>query len=249
MRDVLLSKNVIRGAIGLMTVSLLLGYGVSGVAPAFAESLDVAWEKASTRSDDGFEWTVYVEAEQTPGRPAFRVDAQLEAPPAVAARTLMASMSEEGATTSGETRKLLERTPNGALVHTFIDLPFMFADRELAVRIDHRRDAETGIHRVLWRDENENLPEPAEDVLRLASEGYWEFRPAPSGGTEAIYVSRAEVGGSLPTAVGDRLMKGQAVEAVQRLHRLIAERDTSADLVGVAAPPPSSAREVDSSAE
>jgi len=225
-------------------VSLLLVWAAAlmwAAVPALAESLDVDWRKASTRSDDGFEWTVYVEAEQTPGSPAFRVDAELEAPPAIAARTLMASMSEEGATTSGETRQLLERTPNGALVHTYIDLPFMFSDRELAVRIDHRRDAATGIHRVLWHDENENLPEPADDVLRLESEGYWEFRPAPSGGSQAIYVSRAEVGGSLPTSVGDRLMKGQAVEAVQRLHRLIAERDPSQDSINVAAPPPVSA--------
>mgnify|MGYP006147594931 CR=1 FL=1 len=221
-----------------MRVLLALALLVSHVAQAESEpatgSQEPSWELALHRADDGFQWTVYEEAQPIPGRPAFRVEARFDVPPGIAADTLMASMSEETTTTSGERRRLLERTPDGALVHTYIDLPFMFSDRELAIRIRHVADRETGIHRISWRDANEHLSPPDDGVLRLTTEGYWEFRPLAPHGTQAVYMTRAEIGGSLPKAVGDRLMRGQAVDSVKRLRRLLAERQT----MNVAAPPP-----------
>jgi len=190
----------------------------------FAEALDASWQMASSRSRDGMEWSVYVEAERMPGRPAFLIETRFDDPPFVAAATLMEEMSEPGGSTKGETRRLVERTERGALVHTFVDLPFIFSDRELAIRIHHSNDPSTGIHRIDWIDENDALPPAGAGVLRLATEGYWEFRPNGSGGTSATYFSRAEVGGSLPDAIASRLMKNQAVDSVERLHRLLAER-------------------------
>jgi hypothetical protein len=220
----------------LFALALLVSH--AGVAQAESEpatgAQEPSWELALHRADDGFEWTVYKEAQPVPGRPAFRVEARFEAAPRIAADTLMASMSEETKTTSGERRRLLERTPDGALVHTYIDLPFMFSDRELAIRIRHVADRETGIHRISWRDANEHLSPPDDGVLRLTTEGYWEFRPLAPHGTQAVYMTRAEIGGSLPKAVGDRLLRGQAVDSVKRLRRLLAERQT----MNVAAPPP-----------
>lgn len=198
------------------------------------DAVDGTWRRAADREDALLAWSVYVEREPRPGRPAFRIETRFAAPPSVAAATLMESMAEDGSTTRGERRRLLERKPNGALVHTYIDLPFMFADRELAIRVTASRDAATGIHRIEWVDANEHLPPPAVGVLRLQTKGYWEFRPDPIGGTRATYVSRAEVGGSLPLALQDRLMRGQAEDAVKRLARSIGERGT----VQVAAPPP-----------
>jgi len=219
----------------LFALALLVSH--AGVARAEFERTPGAqepiWELELRRADDGFEWTVYEEAKRIPGRPAFRVETRLEAPPGIAADTLMASMSEETKTTSGKRRKLLERTPDSALVHTYVDLPFMFSDRELAIRIRHKADRETGIHRISWRDANENLSPPEDGVLRLTTEGYWEFRPLAPNGTQAVFMTRAEIGGSLPKAVGDRLMRGQAVDSVKRLRELLAERNT----MNGAAPP------------
>jgi hypothetical protein len=207
------------------------------VAGAVATRSTPAWQLTSERETDGFAWSLYEEVDAKPGRPAFRVEADLEASPALAAETLMASLADPGpATTAGERRQLLERTTHGALVHTFIDLPFMFSDREIAIRIEHSREDETGIHRVRWRDANEVLPPPIDGVLRLGSDGFWEFHPT-AGGSHAIYVSRAEVGGSLPRALQDRLMRGQAVDSVLRLRGLVARR-LAAGKVDVAASPP-----------
>ena len=207
----------------------------SGMAHA-AEEPEIKWKTASRRSRGDVQWTVFVETQKTPGRPAFRIETSFDVVPVVAAATLMQEMVEAGvATTPGETRRVMERFDRGALVHTRIDLPFMFADREIAVRIEHTDDPRTGIHRVEWVDANDLLPPVEEGVLRLASRGYWEFRPATPGRTEATYVTRAEVGGSLPAALGDRLLKGQAVTAVERLGDLLAVRERT----HVAGPPPS----------
>lgn len=221
------TRSVARG------LSILLA-GLMGAAVGTAEELDGAWKMAARREQDDFVFQVYVEAEPAAGRPTFRIEARYDAAPAIAAATLMDSMSREDSTMSGERRKLLERTATGALVHTFIDLPMLFADRELALRIEHSRDAERGIHRIEWVEANDRLPEPARGVLRLRSSGYWEFRPEGTGRSAATYVSRAEVGGSLPAALSNRLMRGQAEDAVTRLRDLIAERART----DVAAPPP-----------
>ena len=134
----------------------------------------------------------------------------------------------------GERRRLIERREREALVHTFIDLPFMFSDRELAVRIRHHDEPQTGVHRVEWFDDNDALPPVGAGVLRLQTEGYWEFRPDGPLGSRATYLSRAEVGGSLPSAMSDRLMRARAIEAVVDLQTLIRHRAT----INVAAPPP-----------
>lgn len=203
---------------------------------AFAEVPDASWQVSSehSRDRDGAEWSVYVEAEKTPGRPAFRIETSLGVPPFVAAATLMEEMSEPADAATGQTRRLMERTDRQALVHTYVDLPFMFSDRELAIRIRHTDDVLTGIHRIDWVDENDVLPPVIDGVLRLATQGYWEFRPSGPNRTDATYVSRAEVGGSLPGPLSDRLMKRQAVDAVKRLQGLLAERGQT----HVAGPPP-----------
>jgi hypothetical protein len=225
----------VRLALSIIATGVLFGLSASlGVGLALADVVDDSWEIASKRSRDGTEWSVYVEAEKTPGRPAFRIETTLEVSPWVAATTLMEEMSEPGGASSGQTRRLIERTERDALVHTFIDLPFMFSDRELAIRIRYTDDPGTGVHRIEWVDENGALPPVDDGVLRLATEGYWEFRPMGPNRSGATYVSRAEVGGSLPRALGDRLMKGQAEDAVKRLQHLLGERGRT----HVAGPPP-----------
>jgi len=212
---------------------IAVGAGLAETAPDGGEP-DASWRMASRESHDGLEWAVYEEAVKTPGRPAFRIETSFQVPPVVAALTLMEEMSEPGGMGSGETRRLIERSDREALVHTYIDLPFMFSDRELAVRIRHSDDLLNGIHRIDWVDENDALPPVGKGVLRLSTRGYWEFRPLGEAYTSATYVSRAEVGGSLPAALSDRLLQGQALDAVRRLQSLLVERER----MHVAAPPP-----------
>lgn len=216
---------------GLLQAAVVLS------VPVFAEERPAAdsWQQAESRVDAGEAVIVFVEAEKTPGRPAFKIETAFDAPPRVAAFVLMQDMMQEGDLPKGQRRRILASRDHEALVHTFIDLPFLLADRELALRIVHREDARTGIHRIEWQDANDVLPAAAEDVVRLSgTRGHWEFRPAGESRTHAIYLSQTEIGGSIPAAIGDRLMRAQAVDAVSRLRDQLATEQR----LHVAAPPP-----------
>jgi hypothetical protein len=195
------------------------------------------WEEAERHESDGSSLTLFVDREPRPGRPAFKIETRFEASPPVAAATVMHGMTSDEDLPSGERRRLLERSEREAVVYTFIDLPFMLADRELALRVVHTDDAESGIHRVAWSEANENLPPSRGRVVRLdGAVGYWEFRPDGEGGSYAIYMSQTEVGGSIPDAIADRLMKSQAMGSVERLRRRIRDRQRTHVAGG---PPPS----------
>jgi hypothetical protein len=214
----------------------LYAYALLGTASADVADEAAAWQLAEQRVDEGAPVTVFVETEKTPGRPAFKIETVFEAEPSAAALTLMQDMLNESDLPSGQQRKILEQSDHEALVYTFIDLPFMLADRELALRIVHSDDATTGVHRIDWNEANEVLPRGDDRIVRLTgARGYWEFRPDGHHRTRATYLSQTEIGGSIPISIGDRLMKGQAVDAVARLRRSIEMRRRT----HVAAGPPS----------
>ena len=222
------------GRIGTCVLGMLAG----GAAIAFAGEMPMTWQLAESRVDDGAPISVFVEAEKTPGRPAFKIETTFDVGPSIAAGTLMHDMLNESDLPDGLRRKVLEHSDREALVYTLIDLPFMLADRELAIRISHSDDPATGIHRIDWIEANDVLPAGDEEVVRLSgTNGYWEFRPDGATGTEATYLTQTEIGGSIPTAIGDRLLKGQAVDAVHRLRGHIEKRRKFAELGGAKALP------------
>jgi hypothetical protein len=183
------------------------------------------WERADERVVDGVPRTLFVEQERTPGRPAFKIETRFTAPPALAASVLMEGMLSDDDLPKGQRREILEHDEHAALVYTFIDLPFMLSDRERALRIVRSEDPRSGVHRVDWKEANDVLPPDEGGIVRLSGAiGYWEFRPEEDGGTRATHVTQTELGGSIPDAIGYRLMKSQALDSVERLRGRIRER-------------------------
>ena len=183
------------------------------------------WELADHRSDGESELALFVEAERTEGRPAFKIETTFGVSPFVAAATLMDGMVSASDVPSGQRRRVLERSEKEAVVYTFIDLPFLLSDRELALRVVHTDDRETGIHRIDWVEANELLPPVQGGVVRLSgAAGYWEFRPDGKGGTLATHMTQTEIGGSIPSSIGYRLMKSQALDTVDRLRSKLRTR-------------------------
>ena len=210
------------------------------VAPALAEEGSSSWRLAENRIESGVPVTVFVEAEKTPGRPAFKIETIFEARPSAAAVTLMHNMLSDSDLPDGQRRQILESKDREALVYTFIDLPFFLADRELALRVVHSDDPDTGIHRIDWREENALLPEGDDDVVRLSgARGYWEFRPNGDQHTHATYLTQTEIGGSIPKSIADRLLKGQAVDDVERLRGQLEKRRRTHVAAGLPASSPS----------
>jgi hypothetical protein len=193
--------------------------------PGQAKESGDRWKLADHRMDGDVEFTLFVEAERTVGRPAFKIETTFDVSPFVAVTTLMDGMVSLSDLPAGQRRRILERSEHEALVYTFIDLPFLLSDRELALRVVHSEDPEAGIHRIEWAEANDALPAVRKGVVRLAgASGYWEFRPDGQGGTSATHMTQAEIGGSIPTSIGDRLMKSQALGTVERLRKQIRDR-------------------------
>lgn len=190
-----------------------------------AKDLNQRWELADRRTEGHAPVTLFVEAERTVGRPAFKIETTFDVSPYVAVVTVMDGMVSASDLPDGQSRRVLERSEHEAVVYTFIDLPFLLSDRELAIRIVHTEDKDAGIHRIDWVAANDVLPEARRKVIRLAGvSGYWEFRPDGQGGTLATHVTQAEIGGSIPASIGDRLLKSQALSTVERLRKQIRDR-------------------------
>jgi hypothetical protein len=180
------------------------------------------WELADRSTQGDVAVTLFVESEATVGRPAFKIETTFDVSPFVAVVTLMDGMVSASDVPPGQRRRILERSEHEAIVYTFIDLPFLLSDRELALRIVHTENEETGIHRVDWVEANDVLPAVQKKVVRLSgATGFWEFRPDGQGGTLATHVTQAEIGGSIPASIGDRLMRSQALNTVERLRSQI----------------------------
>jgi hypothetical protein len=196
------------------------------VPAAHAEEGTQHWRLAEDRTEDGEQIIIFVETVRTVGRPAFKIETAFDATPYAAATTLMQGMLRETDLPKGHERKILESSEREAVVHTSIDLPLMFADREVALRVVHTDDSQTGVHRVEWHEDNDVLPEARDGVVRLfGTRGYWEFRPDGAQRTRATYMTQAETGGSIPNALGNRLMKAQAIDSVARLRGQLEERN------------------------
>ena len=202
---------------------------------ASAGEADPHWQLADRSGKGDASLALFVEEVPTPGRPTFRLETTFDVPPSLAHQILSEGMLNPNEAPSGQRRKVLERTSSGTIVYTFIDLPMMLSDRELAIRVVESSDPATGIHRVEWSEANGLLPPAKPDVVRLAgAAGFWEFRPNGHGGTQAIHETRTELGGSIPQSIGDRLMKSQAIDSVESLRERIARHSQS----DVAAGPP-----------
>jgi hypothetical protein len=183
------------------------------------------WTLADRSAEGDLVTTLFVESERTVGRPAFKIETTFDVSPYVAVVTLMDGMVTASDLPAGQSRRVLERSKYEAVVYTFIDLPFLLSDRELALRIVHSEDEEAGIHRVEWVEANDVLPPVQRKIVRLTgASGYWEFRPDGQGGSLATHVTQAEIGGSIPASIGDRLMKAQALSTVERLRKQIRNR-------------------------
>lgn len=203
-------------------------------ASAQAYDVEERWKLADHRSDGETEFALFVEAERTEGRPAFKIETTFDVSPFVAATMLMEGMVSASDVPSGQRRRVLERSEKEAVVYTFIDLPFLLSDRELALRVVHSEDRATGIHRIDWLEANDLLPAVQDGVVRLnGATGYWEFRPDGKGGTLATHMTQTEIGGSIPNSIGYRLMKSQALDTVDRFRSKLRTRQRT----HVAGPP------------
>src|SRR5262245_44042114 len=77
-----------------------------------------------------------------------------------------------------QTRRVISHTDQETVLHTSIDLPMMFTDRDIVTRGVSSSDPKTGIRRIDFKSIDHPAAPPREGVIRLTkSGGFWEFVP------------------------------------------------------------------------
>lgn len=186
------------------------------------------WRIAAPRSGDPPGYTLYIEDSDEP-YPGYKAEGWLDAAPEAAAASIMVLMTGEEFVPAGQTRRVVRQDDEMLVLHTFIDMPVMVADRDLAIRITHTRDDETGVHRVDWVSADDEVPAPDGGVVRIAdARGYWLLVPDRPGRTRATYMTRADLGGWLPARLISPMMRDQVAGDIARLQDAVQKFTVSA---------------------
>jgi hypothetical protein len=180
-----------------------------------------AWRTVEPRDGDPEGYTFFVE-ETGDAYPGYKAEGWLEADPEEAALSAMVLMTGEEFVPRGQTRRILRRSDDELVLHTYIDMPVMVTDRELTIRITHTSDPATGVHRIEWASADDEAPPSNGDVVRISdARGFWEFLPEAPGRSRATYLTHADLGGWLPARMVSPLMRGQVAGDVARLQRAL----------------------------
>jgi len=147
---------------------------------------------------------------------AYRLEAVIDAPPAVVAAAGRANIADPSAAQENMTKTLLSDDGDVVVVYTYIDLP-MISDRDVTTRAERSFDPQTGSYRVEWAATDEGPP-PKKGVVRLhQSTGFWLFAPLEGGRTRATYESHTEIAGSIPVWLVNSMMTDTVVDGIVRL--------------------------------
>ncbi len=194
---------------------------VAALTAASAGATD-RWQVAERNDDEREGYVLYVSESEHAGKLRYKIETRLEATPKDAVAGILLAMTSPRFIPERQRREILAESPEEILVYTYIDMPMIVSDREVALRIYRSTDENTGSQRIYWETANEALEAPAKNVVRIPSvEGYWEFEPDGPGRSRATYVTYSDVGGSLPAWMIEPMMRDQITGDVQRLRDVI----------------------------
>jgi hypothetical protein len=171
-------------------------------APAISDPTadgDAAWSPGKKGEGKGYTYQTY--SQQKEGEPfvRYRVKGTIDNTPEVLARLANELSSDPARAPKDQTRKVIRKTDTEQILHTSIDLPMMFSDRDIVTRGVGSVDAKTGIRRIDFKAiETPEVP-PREGFIRLTrSGGFWEFVPDGPKRSKVTFETYIDLGGSLP---------------------------------------------------
>jgi hypothetical protein len=190
-------------------------------APSLAENLpDVsarpAWTPSERNDDPLNAYTLYTR--ELPGSdfPAHRLEAILDAPPAVVAEAMVKNIADVDVHQKNIEKTIVRNEGDLTVLYTYIDLPLV-RDRDVTTRTELSHDPETNVYRVNWHVTDEGPP-PKDGVVRLEkSNGSWVFAPLGDGRTHAVCEIHTEIGGFIPAWLVNAGMADSIVFAVSSL--------------------------------
>ena len=168
-------------------------------ASATAEPSTDSWTPGEKGSGRGYTYQVY--SQQKEGEPFvhYRVKGTIDAAPEVCQRLARDLSADPARAPKDQTRKVILKTDTEQIIHTSIDLPMMFTDRDIVTRGVGSTDPKTGIRRIDFKSvEHPSVP-PRDGFIRLTKTGgFWEFVPDGDKRSKVTLETFIDLGGSLP---------------------------------------------------
>jgi hypothetical protein len=160
---------------------------------------DAAWTPGDKGEGRGYSYQVF--SQQKEGEPfvRYQVRGTIDATPDTLAKTASRLSADPSRAPDGQTRKVIVHTDTETVLHTSIDLPMMFTDRDIVTRGTQSADAATGVRRIDFKAVEHPAVPPRDGVIRLSrTGGFWEFVPDGAQRSKVTFETYVDLGGSLP---------------------------------------------------
>ena len=149
-------------------ISLLVGLASPVAADEALPPVDahVPWTLELRNDDPATGYVVYKRI--PPGSPyaAYRLEAELDAPPETVARAARAGMLDPDEHRSSMRKEIVRDDGDVVIVYSYIDMPPFITDRDIVTRSERRFDPETRTYRLEWHSTDEG-PAPRDGVIRV----------------------------------------------------------------------------------
>ena len=148
---------------------------------------------------------------------AYRLEAVVDAPPALVAGAARAEMADPNSKPDRAEKTVIRADADEVVVYMYANLPLV-SDRDAITHARLISDEKAGSYRLAWQATDREGPAPKEGVVRIAeSTGGWTFLPLEGGNTRAIYESHSDLAGSIPAWLVNSLMTEAVIDNIARL--------------------------------
>ena len=208
-----------------LTLTLLLP--VASPAEPAADVAAAGWAVRQRSDRAGEMYTLYDRPRAGSDYLEYRMEVPVDAQPEDVMAALEHNLLDSATWPENFERTILRREERVIVSHDYIRVPFL-SDRDVVVRTEIGRDAETGFPVMRWFSIAGEGPAPADGVVRMpSSTGSWTLQPDVGGRTLAVYESHVELGGSLPTAFVEARIPREIAQQARELRQTMREREVA----------------------
>lgn len=189
----------------------LLSFAVLWVAAAPAQGAAAEpphpWDPGRTVEGEGYAYQLFTSQGEGEDFARYRVRGTIDAVPEALVRAFLTTVTDPARAPDGQTRRVIAKDPGGFVVHTLMDLPPLFSDRDIVTRGESSADSASGARRVDWRAIDHPGAPRTDGTIRIEhAAGFWVFAPAGEKRSNVTYENYVDLGGSLPQWLVQRIM-------------------------------------------
>lgn len=165
-------------------------------------------------------WTLYSRTRPGSSFVEYRIVANVDASPRVAAAAARRLLVEPDRLPAGVRRTIL-RDEGGVIVsHSRFGMPGPLSDRDVVLRIE-AFELPSGAQGFRWTSAPELGPKASGGVVRMReSSGAWEFTPTATGGSTVVGLMHGDLGGHIPAFLVNRLAGDSLVTDLGHIREL-----------------------------